>query len=1481
MNLINLVDIIKYKKNRTGFIAKAILGILFSISLFTNCMGSAKVETTTLVAEAVDEETVTTDGTPSIPTPPPLSSLFNNAPGTQMKMSSFGTVDPVGTTLPADFDGDGIINSKETIGNFWVADYPSIETTIAPPVTMKIQVLTSSNTIATEITSDFTSNDFESRVNEGTEKFHQKEIADRTERIKYSVDASFKVGTQMNFLGTGGGGSAEGRLAIEDVRFETQPFVNNIDRNATSTKSNSAETKARKYRRDKKNEITKGNKVEANAGTIRAALFIKNHTVNMPVKLSNILCSLLLESPTGELIPIQSFRLRNSDYSIFSVEVYGHSEFGPYVVELSGLNTSEIENAIAQGYTPKIYLIDYEMTHVADSNYRAALSSSFTGNNLKIIEENAKGRTALIKLIGPNMREMFRVAAFDLSTAPADNCNLSTIDPLSDISPGISFKTAMERISCSGLTITYEHYLFDYTGTGLITVQPKFYYYGIKSINGVSNNFPCHARISGTDANNNPVSNVCHVKVSEMSETELNQLGVWMIYDNGKHFDQVRSVPNVTFDGTTPIREGINSIVWAGDNYDVVYYSLPQVTQREQDFGTNPIETGAGVAFNTRWNKDSLAVVPHHPTSKSEYFGRVALGDQVEIEIQLNQTDFLNPSFGTPVAKGTYNVYNSFTYDSYTELLSPFTAENAFDIQVSFALGGTYEYWYSIGRTDSLNHIVDTNTASNVPKDCGQSWNYVTQTYLMCIEVPSSLPGASFDGTVDVYIRTTPNNAYREVIWPQDYRDVNKFQGEIAKNFTSGATFIEIKNGSGDLGLGINDQGATIHVGANSYTVDTAELDSTIYSIGLQTPTSVTYAAGDVVTTGTFNGKIKNPVNIGAIAIDVIPDTPADTLVSGTSQNGVTINILADTNTMNGVSVAANVHTIHLQSALAEDHQFNEKVFIKGTLTESKIVINQDTNFVTDWNADATHASSGLYIPDDANYLYTTSPTGCTYGLDSLFLLSPGCQGYLIEPLVANWVGSSSFANDWNDSTGFDTYLSKSLNPYLQNATGTSLNVESQPNRSIIVNNTHKNTAQSPASYVHGDKTIVVWSSFEGTDLDIRGRIIDTNTGYPLTGEFIVNEVTTGDQVGPSVYASGTNAIVLWKTGSKINARRIDLTLSTPVTASEPEFTVTQGNTSVFTRINHENDTIAVAFNINQNDTYGRMISISGAVAGNGYDARFAIRNAPAANDPRNYETDMRNGIFVVAWDELTSGNAREVYAKAYNTNTFGARWGHLRISPSHNGNQWHAIPVIFDTIVRIFYTDSNHASGSLRYMNANINNGASSGLSTLATGVPYYGIDYKRTGDYGFLSYRNGNTSVRYTTYFNASTGTKLGSKSFSNPSTNTPAFKSEGNLVLAYWDAGGFYHGQIYDFTTNTEIDQSEIPLSDHLSCAMSLNTNGPVHMIFCIDYDGISTYDVAGQRVFVNTSTALGLQYGMNNFFKAPLIERDYTIKARLRY
>lgn len=81
----------------------------------------------------------------------------------------------------------------------WVADYPMIDTIIAPPVTMKIAIEVSSNQQSDEIISEIGSQDFASTRNEGSEKIHQNELNLKTVQFQDTYSDSISLNSAGSF----------------------------------------------------------------------------------------------------------------------------------------------------------------------------------------------------------------------------------------------------------------------------------------------------------------------------------------------------------------------------------------------------------------------------------------------------------------------------------------------------------------------------------------------------------------------------------------------------------------------------------------------------------------------------------------------------------------------------------------------------------------------------------------------------------------------------------------------------------------------------------------------------------------------------------------------------------------------------------------------------------------------------------------------------------------------------------------------------------------------------------------------------------------------------------------------------------------------------------------------------------------------------------------------------------------------------------
>lgn len=1119
----------------------------------------------TLVATPVETPANAPDEQKGSGEPVEFHSLFNSPAGSWQVLGNIGAVDPVGTALPDDYDGDALPNAAEEIGSPWVGDYPVIETAIQPPVTMEIVMESIYTTETAQVASNISSNDVESRVHSGMEDFHRNELAKRTEKVgqststqKVSVSSSMGVESFLSPVSVSVEAGASSTKSTVRANFEAIPFKNDMDRRSVSLKKDSAQTKSRNFRKSIRENKTRSMKVSPNSGLIRAALNIENLSVNMPVRISKITCSLVFETPTGEKIPVQSFMLRNRDYSVFSVEIYGGMQFGPYVIELNRLNTEEIERAIASGYTPKIYIIDYEMTHVRDSNYRAALSSFYTGDNVKIIEENVKGRSAMIKLIGPNMREKARVSVFQMSNEdPLDACVAPASSPDVLISPGAPLKRVLERMMCRGGSVEFDHYVFDFTGIEG-SLKGKFYMRHIKSLHGIQNTLPCEeVRMNGTDASGNPV-NACVVRLGSLNVENTSGMAMWAAFASSRHYDTMRPLYDDAgnrryFDDNKliPMYEGVESTLWVGDLVEIAYLDMADILNFQKSFGTNPLETGEALQFNTRWNKKLVGESPFDPDVHSRYLGAAGLGDKIEFEIELLDTKFLNPEFVSSQT-GYEKIYDGFSYRWESDLDARFNFQNAFDFEISFGVGGTPSDWHSISRTADLGIVSFAPPATYVDENnkvpgrelayCGKYWSYIEQKFIACVQLPDNIDGVGPDGIVHVFIRPALNNAYRETIWPVPYGEVKRFDGVLAQDYPAGSSVVEVENSQGELSPGALEAQTQVSLGGSLHRIAAVGYDLQVYRIYLSPEAGVSHPAGQSVAIGAgFSGYVKTAASAGDAYIDVVPLTPSDLLIEGKVEAGKIIEVAGAPYTVSSVKSRPWVYTITLDAPLFKAHPAGERVFVEGALNRQQVVLKTEpaNRFFTDWNND--HPASAT-VPESASLLYANSITPeCAYGLDALLLIkSPGCQGLSVPNMASNWAGGGAFSNDWADAGNYGGLLKTPQYPSVVSSTGTSMKLASVP-RSLKAG---KTTSRSWQTKKWGDQVVAVWEKKNSAShREIFLAVIDSKSGALVSPEVSASAGLSGVNATPKFAISGDRAVVVWhnKSSEKIYSNVFDL----------------------------------------------------------------------------------------------------------------------------------------------------------------------------------------------------------------------------------------------------------------------------------------------------------------------------------------------------
>lgn len=639
------------------------------------------------------------------------------------------TTDATGLNAANDYDGDGISNDQEITSSKYVADYPRIVTRISPPITMEIRISESSSSenhveivedtdVKNTITNSMEDKQY-SQMNQKTTPYVTKEsYADsgshsdaygysNSDSWSFSASGSVKMGglsasSEASFSVSGAKSQSRAENSsvadsfskstlAEKTVFEDVDYRDNLDRNGVEFTDSTVQSMAKNYRTSQILKNTQN--IGANAGVVRAALFIKNMTVNMPVRVSNVVCTLSFRTPSGEFLPIKSFRLRNDDWSIFEQEIYGGDEFGPFTVEVESLNTAEVRKALANGYVPQIHVVSYNLTRVSDSNYNPGV------DNLKIVEETAKGRTATVKVVGKQMRDIYKVCAFDVNDA-------------GQIVPGISLKKALFHVfrdqvgsgeewetDSNGDTLTIEdsglkwkagaadshNYVFtDNTGGNSWRTFETCVKSYVDEFNQV-HRIETIKRIGALKKYNpfDPTDNPYYNPNELLSENEMFKMKYWVILHNGKYYEG-----------------DLNDPIWAGDRYEIVCVDLEDFNKHYTTFSYTPLQSLESFYLNTRWNRLTNA----NEFSRAKLMGKVLKGDVIHLEVDLVESRFLfEPSAsgqftGNPHALPEYGGYGWTGFNYQFQPATEYEQGIPKDFDHS-AMGGTNCITLSIGES--------------------------------------------------------------------------------------------------------------------------------------------------------------------------------------------------------------------------------------------------------------------------------------------------------------------------------------------------------------------------------------------------------------------------------------------------------------------------------------------------------------------------------------------------------------------------------------------------------------------------------------------------------------------------------------------------------------------------------------------------------------------------------------------------------------
>lgn len=632
-----------------------------------------------------------------------MSAIFNGSLGVPIAQKSISAManDATGLNATNDRDGDGLSNDEEEAGftNPDVSDYPRITTRIGVPITMKLEVSETDETqnhtelVGEEDTKNTIDNCMEAKQYNQINKKTTPYVVKNSNSFSYKnagssgysmgMNTSVAVGVEAMSVGVNTSmafgynqssnqswdNEMSGSTMSEKTVFSDINYVDNLNRNGVEFKSDTVDRISRNYRQSNvsKNDYV----IKPDAGVVRAAFYIKNESMNQPVRIHNVECTLSFRTPSGKCLPVESFQLRNSDYTEFDEEIGGGEELGPFTIERKNLNTYEVKQALANGYVPQVHVVNYDMNLVEDTIYNPGVS------NLKMVEETVKGRTALIKITANGVRDIFRVPAYD-------------VDENGVISPGISLKKALFKIYRSrlangeawesdeqgrALTVpatglwwkqgfipdpgdaTGKKYNYTITNNTTGNTWSLFSTYIKKSIvyerDSTGKVVEKEKRIETIDKIGNikkynpfdSTDNLNYNPDEPLEREEMLKMKYWMVLHNGRYYNG-----------------DLNDPIWAGERYEIVlfnaddfneqlemiYYSPLQNTSGQDADGTtsaggsstgssmtsySAMQSYADFYLNTLWNRERT----DGNLARAVRLGKIVRGDTIKLEVELDE----------------------------------------------------------------------------------------------------------------------------------------------------------------------------------------------------------------------------------------------------------------------------------------------------------------------------------------------------------------------------------------------------------------------------------------------------------------------------------------------------------------------------------------------------------------------------------------------------------------------------------------------------------------------------------------------------------------------------------------------------------------------------------------------------------------------------------------------------------------------------
>jgi hypothetical protein len=516
------------------------------------------------------------------------------------------------------------------------------------------------------------------------------------------------------------------------------------------------------------------------------------------------------------------------------------------------------------------------------------------------------------------------------------------------------------------------------------------------------------------------------------------------------------------------------------------------------------------------------------------------------------------------------------------------------------------------------------------------------------------------------------------------------------------------------------------------------------------------------------------------------------------------------------------------------------------------------------------------------------------------------CLGYYPDYHIGNWIGNLGLENYWRDSTHYTTFLDNVNETVLI----PSLNSGMSFNDDYEINSDKTDTQNVPKIVIADGTALVVWQSNHSGSYQIMGKFIDLNTYPPVFGDdFLISQSIDGNKRYPQVGLYGRKAFVVWQSNefdwADLFGNFVDFDGNPPVSGGDLWLNENiDNNYQEHPQIAVSDDGIALIVWDSDHiegwgdyDIMGRFVDFNSEQA---LDSEFAISTT---NNLTQYAAKIGiNGYkALVVWVSFHSDNGNvmgrfvdfypddPVPDNEFHVATFTAnRQGSIEIGTAND----RALAVWQSS-----HSDSGDIMG--RFFD-------------FETKQPLPGNEFEvsltNTDTQGYPSVKIENAKA-YIVWNSSGSGIMgrvigfvdnppdpVGEFNISNSELSYDAeIVMSDNKALVVWsapNAGGFdIMGKFVDFHTGQSFPGDDFTISafndKYQSSPGVVLADDNAFVVWSSTHDAsidLDNWEIMGQLVPFNAYFKIDYtenNYGLNNFFVAPLIERNYKVKVNLSY